>query len=140
MEISAKDKIDIESKFMYISSGGAIEYTNYGNMIHNEKAIETILNYSKDKLHYVGVNTRADRCLKCGFKGIMHPKTEGENDYICPQCGNTDKNKMSIVARLCGYLGSLSERPTIQGKMKEIQNRTLQVGKAVYPNELPKNK
>ena len=135
-EVTAIDKIDIESNFMPIASGGAIEYTEYGNMIHNEKAIEAILNYSKDKLHYVGVNTRADRCLKCGYKGIMKPKTEGENDYVCPQCGNMDKNKLSIVVRLCGYLGSLSERPSSTGKMKEIQRRIIHTGKADYNNEL----
>jgi ribonucleoside-triphosphate reductase len=136
-EVTAVDKINIESNFMHIASGGAIEYTEYGNMIHNTEALEDIIRFSKDKLHYVGVNTRADHCLKCGFKGLMTPQTEGENDYVCPQCGNTDKNKMSIVIRLCGYLGSLSERPTIDGKMKEMQNRYIHVGEMNY--ELPEN-
>ena len=130
--VNAIDKINIESNFMSIANGGAIEYTEYGNMIHNEKAIEDIITYTKDKLHYVGVNTRADHCLKCGYKGIMKPQHEGENDYVCPQCGNTDKNTMSIVVRLCGYLGSLSERPTIEGKMKEMQNRFIHVGEVNY--------
>jgi ribonucleoside-triphosphate reductase len=136
-EISAIEKINIESEFMSIASGGAIEYTEYGNMIHNAEALQDIIRYTKDKLHYVGVNIRADHCLKCGFKGLMTPKTEGENDYVCPQCGNSDKNTMSIVIRLCGYLGSLSERPTIEGKMKEMQNRYIHVGEINY--ELPKD-
>ena len=130
--VNAIDKINIESNFMSIANGGAIEYTEYGNMVHNEKAIEDIITYTKDKLHYVGVNTRADHCLKCGYKGIMQPQHEGENDYICPQCGNTDKNTMSIVVRLCGYLGSLSERPSVEGKMKEMQNRYTHVGETNY--------
>ena len=41
----------------------------------------------------------------------------------CPNCHNTDKSKMSVIRKICGYLGSLSERPTIWGKMKEIHNR-----------------
>ena len=114
---------------MSIASGGAIEYTEYGNMIHNAEALQDIIRYTNDKLHYVGVNIRADHCLKCGFKGLMTPQTEGENDYICPQCG--------IVIRLCGYLGSLSERPTIDGKMKEMQNRYTHVGSIDY--ELPQD-
>ena len=130
--INAIDKINIESNFMSIANGGAIEYTEYGNMLHNEKAIEDIITYTKDRLHYVGVNTRADHCLKCGYKGIMQPQHEGENDYVCPQCGNTDKNTMSIVVRLCGYLGSLSERPSVEGKMKEMQNRYTHIGEAKY--------
>ena len=130
--VNAIDKINIESNFMSIANGGAIEYTEYGNMLHNEKAIEDIITYTKDKLHYVGVNTRADHCLKCGYKGIMQPQHEGENDYVCPQCGNTDKNTMSIVVRLCGYLGSLSERPSVEGKMKEMQNRYTHIGEAKY--------
>lgn len=136
-EISAIDKINIESNFMSIASGGAIEYTEYGNMIHNAEALQDIIRYTNDKLHYVGVNIRADHCLKCGFKGLMTPQTEGENDYICPQCGNTEKATMSIVIRLCGYLGSLSERPTIDGKMKEMQNRYTHVGSIDY--ELPQD-
>ncbi len=135
-EITAIDKINIESNFMGIASGGAISYTEYGNMTHNAEALEDIIGYTKNKLHYVGVNVRADRC-DCGFKGLMSPQTKGENDYICPQCGNTDKNKMSIVIRLCGYLGSLSERPSVDGKMKEMQNRYVHVGEINY--ELPKD-
>lgn len=136
-EVSAIDKINIESEFMGIATGGAIEYTEYGNMIYNTEALEDIVRYTKDKLHYVGVDVRADRCFKCGFKGLMAPKTEGENNYFCPQCKNTDKNTLSIVIRLCGYLGSLSERPTISGKMKEMQNRYTHVGDINY--ELPKD-
>ena len=137
-EITAIDKMNIESNFMSIANGGAIEYTQYGNMLHNAEAVEDIIRYSKDKLHYVGVNTSADICFKCGHKGVMKPQHEGENDYICPQCGNTDKSKMSIVRRLCGYLGSLSERPSVEGKMREITNRYTHVGVENY-DELHEN-
>ena len=51
-----------------------------------------------------------------GLKGVL-------NGFKCPQCDNTNGNKMSVIRRLCGYLGSLSERPTIDGKMSEMRNR-----------------
>lgn len=131
-EIIAFDKVDLESDFSKIASGGSIQYAEFGNMTNNLEALEEIVRYTKDKAHYFGANVRADRCFKCNYKGIMTPETEGENDYICPQCGNTDKTKMSIIIRLCGYLGSLSERPTISGKMKEMQNRYTHVGNINY--------
>ena len=46
-----------------------------------------------------------------------------ESEYECPQCGNRENEKMSVVRRICGYLGSLSERPTVDNKMKEINMR-----------------
>ena len=30
---------------------------------------------------------------------------------------------MSVIRRLCGYLGSLSERKSVDNKMKEINHR-----------------
>ena len=35
---------------------------------------------------------------------------------------------MSVIRRLCGYLGSLSERPTVDGKMKEMASRVKHFG------------
>ena len=46
----------------------------------------------------------------------------------CPNCGNEDKTKMSIVVRLCGYISSISERPSVDGKMSEINNRVTHIG------------
>ena len=59
---------------------------------------------------------------------LIEPETITENDYICPQCGNKDKLKMNITIRLCGYLGSLSERPTVDNKMKEMHTRVVHCG------------
>lgn len=127
-DITAFDKIDVESTFPKIASGGAINYVQFGNMENNLEALEEVITYAYDKVHYFGVNTRPDRCLACGFKGLIEPKTNTDNDYVCPQCGNEDKLKMNIVIRLCGYLGSLSERPTIDNKMKEMHTRVTHCG------------
>ena len=96
-------------------------------MTKNTEALETIVRYAYDKCHYFGVNTASDRCYKCGYIGQMVTTDETNEHYKCPQCGNEDKSKMSVIRRLCGYLGSLSERPSIDGKMKEIAHRTKHV-------------
>lgn len=117
------DKIDIEAQMSYIPSGGAIDYVEFGNMVHNVEALEEIIRYAYDKVHYFGVNVSSDRCFKCGYVGEMTSLNNTESEYECPQCGNRENEKMSVVRRICGYLGSLSERPTVDNKMKEINMR-----------------
>ncbi len=122
-DIIAFNKIDLESNMSKLATGGAIQYTEFGNMIHNPEALEKIIRYAYDKCHYFGVNVSADRCFKCGYAGEMDAVDKTSNNFVCPQCGNTDKSKMSVIRRLCGYLGSLSERPSVDGKMAEIASR-----------------
>ncbi|MNI56641.1 Anaerobic ribonucleoside-triphosphate reductase [compost metagenome] len=122
-DISPFEKIDTEANFSKIASGGAIQYVQFGNMIHNVEALETIIRYAYDKTHYFGVNVSSDVCLSCGYKGEIEPQTVNKNDYVCPQCGNNEKTMLSIVRRVSGYLGSFAERATIDGKMKEIHSR-----------------
>lgn len=121
--ITPFDKIDTESCMSFIPSGGAIDYVEFGNMIHNVEALEQIIRYAYDKVHYFGVNVSSDRCFKCGYVGEMKTLNQTESEYECPQCGNRDNSQMSVVRRICGYLGSLSERPTVDNKMKEINSR-----------------
>ena len=45
-----------------------------------------------------------------------------DNEWECPNCGNKDHNKMSVVRRTCGYLG---ENFWNVGKTKEIKQRVL---------------
>lgn len=127
-EVSPFEKIDLESKFQPIANGGFISYCEFGNMKHNHKAIEDVVSYAMDKVGYFGVNVRADKCLKCGYEGLIEPLTETENDYVCPSCDNDDKSKLNVVIRLCGYISSLSERPSCDGKMKEMHSRYTHVG------------
>lgn len=123
-EIVAFDKIDIEANMSKIASGGAIQYVEFGNMLNNTKALEKVIRYAYDKCHYFGVNVSADRCFDCGYEGEMITIDDTTNHFKCPQCGNEDNSRMSVIRRLCGYLGSLSERPSVDGKMKEIAHRT----------------
>ena len=127
-EVLPFEKIDMEARFAKISAGGAIQYVEFGNMRHNLSALEEVIRYASYKTHYFGVNVRPDMCFKCGYYGEFKPKTETENDFFCPKCGNNDKSKMSIVRRTCGYISEFSERQTIDGKMKEIANRVTHMG------------
>ncbi|MEJ7172592.1 anaerobic ribonucleoside-triphosphate reductase, partial [Staphylococcus capitis] len=43
--------------------------------------------------------------------------------YECPHCGNHDPDTVDVVKRTCGYLGNPVQRPTIEGRHKEIAAR-----------------
>lgn len=122
-EVNPFEKIDIESKIGTIASGGAIFYTQYGSMIHNEKALEDILVYASDKVHYKGVNVASDICFMCNYRGEILPIDIKDNRYKCPKCGNEDNYSMNVVRRTCGYLSTTSERSCVDNKMKEIHSR-----------------
>lgn len=117
------DKIDFESNFSKIASGGAIGYTEFPSMLNNLDALETVIRYAYDKMHYFGINTKPDVCLKCGFHGEIENIDETDNKYRCPHCGNTDNNYISVIRRLCGYTSDLALRKSVDNKMKEINHR-----------------
>ena len=127
-DISPFEKIDLESNFPIIANAGHIQYVEFGDMTKNLKALESVVRYAMERTPYFGVNVRNDICLECGYKGLMENLDEENNDYKCPNCGNTNKTKMSIVIRLCGYISSISERSSVDGKMKEMNNRVTHVG------------
>ena len=122
-DINPFDKIDFEANFMPYASGGAIQYTEHPNMSNNLEALEQVIRYAYDKVHYFGVNVKPDVCLKCGYQGEIITTSETENEFECPNCGNTDKTLMSVIRRLCGYTSDLALRQTVDNKMKEIHNR-----------------
>ena len=109
------------------ATGGAIQYTEFEDMTKNTEALETVIRYAYDKTHYFGVNVMADRCLECGFTGQVETLDECNSSFRCPQCGNTNNSTLSVIRRICGYIGSLSERPSVDGKMKEIAHRVKHV-------------
>ena len=122
-DITPFDKIDFEANFMALASGGAIQYTEYPSMVNNLEALEDVVRYAYDKVHYFGINVKPDICLKCDCHAEMISTNEIENEYKCPNCGNEDKTLMSVVRRVCGYTTELSLRKTVDNKMKEINHR-----------------
>ena len=119
-EIDAFAKLNFESEFQSISSGGAISYVEIPNMRHNLDALEELVKFIYDNIQYAEFNTKSDYCHVCGYDGeiIINDNFEWE----CPNCGNKDKNKMNVTRRTCGYLG---ENFWNEGKTKEIKSRVL---------------
>ena len=102
--ISAFDKLKFESKFQLLSPGGAISYVEVANLSHNIPAVIAILQYIYENIMYAEINTKSDYCQVCGWDKEVEI-VKDENDKLiwrCPNCGNTDKNKMNIARRTCG--------------------------------------
>ena len=119
-KIDAFDKLAFESDFQRISSGGAISYVEIPNMQNNISALEEVVNFIYANIQYAEFNTKSDFCHVCGFDGEII--INDNNEWECPNCGNKDHSKMTVVRRTCGYLG---ENFWNAGKTKEIKQRVL---------------
>ena len=117
-KINAFDKLKFESEFQNLSLGGAISYVEIPQMKNNIEALEELVKFIYDNIQYAEFNTKSDYCNVCGYSGEI--KINEDNEWECPQCGNKDHNKMSVVRRTCGYLG---ENFWNVGKTKEIKAR-----------------
>ena len=118
--IDAFEKLSFESEFQKISSGGAISYIEIPNMEKNIDALETVVKFIYDNIQYAEFNTKSDYCHVCGFDGEII--INEDNEWECPNCGNKDHSKMTVVRRTCGYLG---ENFWNAGKTKEIKQRVM---------------
>ena len=119
-EIDAFAKFNFESQFQNISSGGSISYVEVPNMQNNLEAMETVVRFIYDNIQYGEFNTKSDYCQECGFDGEII--VNEDNEWECPQCHNTDRTRMNVTRRTCGYLG---ENFWNTGKTKEIKARVL---------------
>ena len=102
----------------------SISYVEVPNMQDNIPAVLSVMKYIYDNIMYAELNTKSDYCQECGFDGeIEMVKDEnGKLIWKCPKCGNTNKRKMNIARRTCGYIGLNDFN---QGRMDEIRNRVL---------------
>lgn len=119
-KVNAYDKIDFESAYPEASSGGFIVYGEFPNMQHNIEALENIWDYSYSRVPYFGTNTPIDECYECGYKGEFDCTSKG---FECPKCGNHEPSRVSVIRRVCGYLGSPDSRPFNSGKQEEVKRR-----------------
>ena len=122
--VDVREKIDAFSKFLFespfqkISSGGCISYVEIPTMMKNIEALEEVVHFIYDNIQYAEFNSKSDTCHVCGFEGEI--LLTDKLDWVCPQCGNRDKNKMNVIRRTCGYLG---ENFWNVGKTQEIAER-----------------
>lgn len=121
ININPFEKLRLESLGHQYSKGGHISYIETDSLKNNLGAIIDILKYAKEiGIHYMGINQPVDKCHTCGFKGEFLATERG---FECPQCGNNDNDKMSVIRRVCGYLSQPNARPFNKGKQKEIMGR-----------------
>lgn len=121
-EINVFDKFSFESEFQKISTGGCISYVEIPNMNQNVDAVLTMMKYIYDHISYAEFNTKSDYCAECGYDGEI--KVNEHGDWECPQCGNHDRNRLTVIRRTCGYLG---ENFWNEGRTKEIAARVLHI-------------
>nr|DAY70926.1 MAG TPA: anaerobic ribonucleoside triphosphate reductase [Caudoviricetes sp.] len=102
--IDAFEKLHFESKFQEMSPGGAISYVEIPDMKDNIEAVLQVLKYIYNTIIYAELNTKSDYCQCCGFDGQIEivRNDKGELIWKCPNCGNTDQNKMNVARRTCG--------------------------------------
>ena len=123
-KINAFDKLKFEAQFQELSPGGAISYVEVPNMQENIPAVLSVMKYIYENIMYAELNTKSDYCQCCGYTGQIQIVTDEHGKLIweCPNCGNTDQNKMNVARRTCGYIGTQFWN---QGRTQEIKERVL---------------
>ena len=122
-EIDAFTKLKFEAQFQHLSPGGAISYVEVPDMQNNLEAVLQVMRFIYDNIIYAELNTKSDYCQVCGWDGeIQIAEEDGKLIWKCPQCGNTDQDKMNVARRTCGYIGTQFWN---QGRTQEIRERVL---------------
>ncbi|MBB5182520.1 anaerobic ribonucleoside-triphosphate reductase [Catenisphaera adipataccumulans] len=123
-EINAFDKLTLESEFQKLSPGGAISYVEVPDMKNNIEAVLAVMKHIYNNIMYAELNTKSDYCQVCGYDGEIEIVEDKNHKLIwkCPNCGNTDQEKMNVARRTCGYIGTQFWN---QGRTQEIKERVL---------------
>ncbi len=118
-KIDAFSKLKFEAQYQNISKGGAVSYVEVPNMEDNLEALAQVIDFMYDNIQYAEINTRCgDVCSTCGYQGEITADKDGV--WTCPNCGETDRDKLTVVRRTCGYIGSTFWN---KGKTEEINER-----------------
>lgn len=121
-KIDAFSKLSIESEFQELSPRGAISYIETPNMTKNIPALIEVIKYIYEHIMYAEINTMTSYCHKCGCTDIY---MGDDLEFHCPQCGNSDYNKMNVAVRICGYI---STNPFNKGRANDIHDRVYHLG------------
>lgn len=122
--IDAFSKLKFEAEFQGLSTGGMISYIEVPSMYTNIDALLSVMQYIYENTMYAEINTKSDYCFDCGYEGEIESVQDENGKYIwrCPNCGNTKLDRMSVVRRTCGYIGSNYWN---QARTAEIHDRVL---------------
>ena len=123
-KINAFDKLKLEAEFQTLSPGGAISYVEVPNMQNNIEAVLKVIQFIYENIMYAELNTKSDYCQVCGYDGEIQIVNDEHGKLIwkCPNCGNTDQNRLNVARRTCGYIGTQFWN---QGRTQEIKVRVL---------------
>ena len=129
-KINAFDKLKLEAEFQTLSPGGAISYVEVPNMQNNIEAVLKVIQFIYENIMYAELNTKSDYCQVCGYDGEIQIVNDEHGKLIwkCPNCGNTDQNRLNVARRTCGYIGTQFWN---QGRTQEIKERVLHLSNAV---------
>ena len=121
-KVNPFEKLAVESKFQRLSTGGAISYIESANLENNLEAMISVIQYIYDNIMYAEINTKSDYCHECGWDREIEiiEDESGKLIWRCPNCGNTNQDKMNVARRTCGYIGTNGFN---QGRTEEIKNR-----------------
>lgn len=122
-EIDAFSKLSIEAQFSDKTLGGSISYVEVPNMSNNIDAMLEIIEHIGNECLYAEINSEISTCSSCGFGGYDFPKVYAEDGTVrwkCPNCGETDPQRVKTSYRICGYISNYT--PT-QGRSEDIMNR-----------------
>ncbi len=123
-QVNPFEKMDFESVFQPIASGGHVSFVETANLSNNLDAYLKIVQYAHSKkMMYIGVNSPWDFCKSCSWTGELVLQEDLEYNYCCPECGESDENSIVKTVRLCGYLSTANKRPPVVGRIKEIRSR-----------------
>lgn len=123
-EINAFEKLKFEAQFQKLSPGGAVSYVEVPNMENNIEAVLEVMKFIYENIMYAELNTKSDYCQVCDYSGQIQIVTDSHGKLIwkCPNCGNTNQDKMNVARRTCGYIGTQYWN---QGRTQEIKERVL---------------
>ena len=123
-KIDAFSKLKFESEFQKLSPGGAISYVEVPDMQNNIPAVLSVMQFIYNNIMYAELNTKSDYCECCGYDGeiLIEEDETGKLTWRCPNCGNTDQDKLFVARRTCGYIGTQFWN---QGRTQEIKDRVL---------------
>lgn len=131
--MSPFEKWRVEAQYLPYTTGGAIDYVETETLLKNPDALESIVDAAVAAgVRYFGVNQPVSQCFECDYSGEFAADVRG---FYCPDCGERDEEKISVVRRVCGYLGSFADRPVVEGKRKEIVARVKHLRAGDAPDE-----
>ena len=119
-KVTPFEKINFESTYTPLSTGGNICYVEQPSLVKNLDAFEAIWDYMHDHVPFSGINTPISRCLSCGYHGDFDADVKG---FFCPECNNRNPETIEVIQRMCGYISSVGIRKPISGRVKEIKSR-----------------